>query len=63
MDGGASWATVHGVAKSQTRLKRFTSSMLNIIVIVLLLGKLRYKKFKWVFKVKESVSERTGTLT
>ena len=25
MDGGASWATVHGVAKSQTRLSEFTS--------------------------------------
>ena len=24
MDGGASWATVHGVAKSQTRLSDFT---------------------------------------
>ena len=26
MDGGASWATVHGVAKSQTRLSDFTFS-------------------------------------
>jgi len=25
MDGGASWATVHRVAKSQTRLSDFTS--------------------------------------
>ena len=24
MDGGAWWATVHGVAKSQTRLRDFT---------------------------------------
>ena len=24
MDGGAWWATVHGVAKSQTRLSNFT---------------------------------------
>ena len=24
MDGGAGWATVHGVAKSQTRLSNFT---------------------------------------
>ena len=24
MDGGAWWATVHGVAKSQTRLSHFT---------------------------------------
>ena len=28
MDGGAWWATVHGVAKSRTRLSNFTS--LNI---------------------------------
>ena len=26
MDGGAWWAAVHGVAKSQTRLKRLSSS-------------------------------------
>ena len=25
MDGGAWWATVHGIAKSQTRLSDFTS--------------------------------------
>ena len=27
MDGGAWWATVHGVAKSQTRLSNFTHSL------------------------------------
>ena len=26
MDGGAWWATVHGVAKSQTQLKRLSGS-------------------------------------
>ena len=26
MDGGAWWATVHGVAESQTRLKQLSSS-------------------------------------
>ena len=30
MDGGASWATVHGVTKSQTRLSEFTSSSLRL---------------------------------
>ena len=30
MDGGASWATVHGVAKSRTRLSDFTSLHCNI---------------------------------
>ena len=29
MDGGAWWATVHGVAKSWTRLNDFTSSSLH----------------------------------
>ena len=29
MDGGALWATVHGVAKSQTRLSDFTHSLLK----------------------------------
>ena len=29
MDGGAWWATVHGVAKSQTRLSDFTYSLCN----------------------------------
>ena len=29
MDGGAWWATVHGVAKSQTRLSNFTSLIHN----------------------------------
>ena len=27
MDGGAWWAAVHGVAQSQTRLKRLSSSV------------------------------------
>ena len=29
MDGGAWWATVHGVAKSQTRLSDFTHSFIT----------------------------------
>ena len=29
MDGGASWAIVHGVAKSQTRLSDFTFTLLS----------------------------------
>ena len=32
MDRGAWWATVHGVAKSQTRLKRLDNSMALIPV-------------------------------
>ena len=31
MDGGAWWATVHGVAKSRARLSDFTSLSLNTI--------------------------------
>ena len=30
MDGGAWWATVHGVAKSRTRLSDFTSLSLSL---------------------------------
>ena len=32
MDGGAWWAAVHGVAKSQTRLKRLSSNYDLIVV-------------------------------
>ena len=31
MDGGAWWATVHGVAKSQTRLSDFTYSWTDYV--------------------------------
>ena len=33
MDGGAWWAAVHGVAKSQTRLKELSSSSSSIMAI------------------------------
>ena len=33
MDGGAWWATVHGVAKSRTRLSNFTHSLSFRIVL------------------------------
>ena len=33
MDGGAGQATVHGVAKSRTRLSSFTFTKLNLIHI------------------------------
>ena len=32
MDGGAWWATIHGVAKSQTRLSDFTFFLLYSVV-------------------------------
>ena len=32
MDGGAWWATVHGVAKSQTQLSDFTSLVHNMVI-------------------------------
>jgi len=32
MDGGAWWATVHGVAKSQTRLSDFTFTFQEVMV-------------------------------
>ena len=31
MDGGAWWATVHGVAKSQTRLRDFTFTFISML--------------------------------
>ena len=32
MDGGAWWATVHGVTKSQTQLSNFTFTFINFEV-------------------------------
>ena len=41
MDRGASWATVHSVAKSQTQLKQLTTHIhLSIIFPILLLFRL-----------------------
>ena len=37
MDGGAWWATVHGVAKSQRQLSDFTSFLKNPIAVKLFL--------------------------
>ena len=34
MDGGAFWATVHGVTKSRTRLSDFTTSMIVVTLNV-----------------------------
>ena len=34
MDGGAFWATVHGVAKSQTRLSDFTHSLTQMWTVL-----------------------------
>ena len=36
MDGGAWWATVHGVAKSQTRLGDFTFTFSTVFTILIL---------------------------
>ena len=33
MDGGTWWATVHGVAKSQTRLSNFTHSLTLVLIL------------------------------
>ena len=32
MNGGAWWATVHGVTKSQTQLNDFTEAMMELVV-------------------------------
>ena len=34
MDGGAWWATVHGVAKSRTRLSDFTFTFTNTMILL-----------------------------
>ena len=39
MEGGAWWAAVHGVAKSQTRLKRLSSSSTSFIVLFIVVLK------------------------
>ena len=44
MDRGAWWAIVHGVAKSQTRLKQLSIQHINIYVPGPLLGTQRWKK-------------------
>ena len=36
MDGGAWWATVHGVAKSQTRLSDFTFTFITLTYFCIL---------------------------
>ena len=33
MDGGAWWATVHGVTKSQTRLSNFTFTFIHLVFL------------------------------
>ena len=35
MDGGAWWATVHGVAESQTRLKQLSTRALLLSLLLL----------------------------
>ena len=41
MDGGAWWATVHGVAKSWTRLSNFTFTFMGKIIRQCQLGRLK----------------------
>ena len=41
MDGGAWWATVHGVAKSRTRLSDFTFTFMGKIIRQCQLGRLK----------------------
>ena len=41
MDGGAWWATVHGVAKSQTQLNDFTFTFIYIYIYAHLYNNIR----------------------
>ena len=43
MDGGAWWATVHGVAKSRTRLSNFTLTFLEPLLLVAVLNCVAWK--------------------
>ena len=45
MDGGAWWATVHGVAKSRTRLSDFTFKAVNEVIVIQSFSEL----FLWIF--------------
>ena len=51
MDGEAWWATVHGVAKSQTLLSNFTFTILELYLSVFLTERNQWKSKKdipWV---------------
>ena len=43
MDGGAWWATVHGVAKSRIRLSNFTLTFLEPLLLVAVLNCVAWK--------------------
>ena len=65
MDGGAWWATVHGVAKSWTRLSNFTSlhftsMIVNIWSLFLLSGIIDYKKDNCSSSVKNGLGILIG---
>ena len=62
MDGGASWATVHRVAKSQTRLSHFTLLVIGTQICSFNTTKgcvrcRRAKRSYSTFKVRRGVSE------
>ena len=48
MDGGARWATVHGVAKSRTQLSNFTFTFISLLynTVQLLLYNIIFNKQK-----------------
>ena len=54
MDGGAWWATVHGVTKSRTRLSNFTSLMwTRILLQPLVCNKAKEQKAKSAHRNKQ----------
>ena len=55
MDGGAWWATVHGVAKSRTRLNDFTSLIVAKMVAqedAELSSSFRHTEFTAIYRAK-----------
>ena len=64
MDGGAWWATVHGVAKSQTRLSDFSftySLLTDSLEKILMLGKIEGRRrrgrqrMRWLDGITKSI--------
>ena len=68
MEGGAWWATVHGVAKSQTRLSDFTFTSLGTAALLYYLPQQNSSKrvpfsYKLNFFYSSSVKNAVGNLT
>ena len=57
MDGGAWWATVHGVAKSWTRLSDFTFTLLYVYIHIYSLLHIYIYIYTYIYIWKEGIKE------